>query len=461
MRRKNLLKTSLAVALAVMTLAQPVSAANWVHNNVGWWWQENNGSYPANKWKQINGQWYWFDSNGYMATGWRYIGGKWYWLEASGAMATGWRYINGKWYYMDSSGAMAANRWIGNYYVEADGAMATNKWIGNYYVNGSGLWTQTRTPAQWIHSGNRWCYRHSDGSYTRNGWETINGKDYYFDSDGWMLTGWKNVNGKWYYLESSGAKATNKWIGNYYVEANGVMATSKWIGNYYVDGSGLWVETKGQHNFDNGVVTKAATCGKNGVKTFTCKTCGETKTESIPATEGHKYDNGVVTKEPTCANEGVRTFTCTECGETKTEVIPATGKHKYESVVTKEPTCLTEGEKLYYCTTCSDSYTEELPMLAHSWVHHEAEGHYETVVIQEAKKEPIYESVTICNGCGKEFRGPNQVDDAIEHDILECGDGYHTEETLIGYKDIPAVTEERWVEDKPAYNKCSVCGFEK
>ena len=86
------MKTGLAVALAVMTLAQPVSAANWVHNNVGWWWQEDNGSYPANQWKAINGKWYWFDSNGYMATGWRYIGGKWYWLEASGAMATGWRY---------------------------------------------------------------------------------------------------------------------------------------------------------------------------------------------------------------------------------------------------------------------------------------------------------------------------------------------------------------------------------
>ena len=103
-------------------------------------------------------------------------------------------------------------------------------------------------------------------------------------------------------------------------------------------------------------------------------------------------------------------------------------------------------------------------MLAHSWVHHEAEGHYETVVIQEAKKEPIYESVTICNDCGKRFTGPNQAEEAADHGMFEC-DGptgsYRTEETLIGYKDIPAVTEERWVEDKSAYDKCSVCGFEK
>lgn len=88
-------------------------------------------------------------------------------------MATGWESINGNWYYMESSGAMAASKWIGNYYVEASGAMATNKWIDNYYVNDSGLWTKTRTPGQWLASGDRWWYRHSDGSYTRNGWETI------------------------------------------------------------------------------------------------------------------------------------------------------------------------------------------------------------------------------------------------------------------------------------------------
>ena len=119
MKKKKLLKTGLAVALAVMTLAQPVSAANWVGNNTGWWWQEDNGSYPTNQWKAINGKWYWFDGNGYMVTGWRNI--------------------NGTWYYLESSGAMASNKWIGNYYVESSGAMATNKWIDDYfYVDSTG-----------------------------------------------------------------------------------------------------------------------------------------------------------------------------------------------------------------------------------------------------------------------------------------------------------------------------------
>ena len=44
-----------------------VSAASWRKNSVGWWYQENNGSYPVNQWKAINGSWYWFDGNGDIA----------------------------------------------------------------------------------------------------------------------------------------------------------------------------------------------------------------------------------------------------------------------------------------------------------------------------------------------------------------------------------------------------------
>lgn len=75
MRIKKLLKTGLAVVLTAMTLVQPIYAAGWMQNNTGWWWTEDNGSYPTNQWKMINGTWYRFDSDGYMATGWRFING--------------------------------------------------------------------------------------------------------------------------------------------------------------------------------------------------------------------------------------------------------------------------------------------------------------------------------------------------------------------------------------------------
>lgn len=48
------------------------------------------------------------------------------------------------------------------------------------------------------------------------------------------------------------------------------------------------------HTWDNGTVTKAATCTANGVKTFSCTGCSETKTAVISAL-GHIYENGKCT----------------------------------------------------------------------------------------------------------------------------------------------------------------------
>ena len=100
---------------------------------------------------------------------------------------------------------------------------------------------------QWIRDGNRWWYRHADGSYTTNGWEVINGAWYYFDGAGWMVTGWVKLSGTWYYLTGSGAMTTG-WIQTggtwYYMNTSGAMVTDTWIGNNYVDGSGAWIPGK-------------------------------------------------------------------------------------------------------------------------------------------------------------------------------------------------------------------------
>ena len=80
----------------------------------------------------------------------------------------------------------------------------------------------------WIQSNGRWWYKHSDGSYTRNGWEKINETWYYFDSEGWMKTGWFNEHGNWYYLDDSGAMKTGlQTIGGneYYLSTSGAMQT--------------------------------------------------------------------------------------------------------------------------------------------------------------------------------------------------------------------------------------------
>ncbi len=188
----------------------------------------------------------------------------------------------------------------------------------------------------------------------------------------------------------------------------------------------------GAHVWNEGVVTKEPTEAEEGVKTYTCTTCGKTKTATIgrldhehtfnmeawtfddenhwhPATCGHTdekkdlgahvWNEGVVTKEPTEAEEGVKTYTCTTCGKTKTATIgkldhvhtfdmeawkfddenhwhPATCGHAdekkdlaahvwNEGVVTKEPTEAEEGVKTYTCTTCGKTKTATIGKLDH------------------------------------------------------------------------------------------------
>ncbi len=206
--------------------------AGWIQSGNLWWYRHADGSYTTNGWEVINGAWYYFDGSGWMVTGWLKRPSGWYYLTGSGAMATGWIQVGSTWYYMNGSGTMQADTWI-----------------GNYYVDGSGAWISGKTKAQagWIQSGNRWWYRHADGSYTKNGWEAINGTWYYFDGAGWMVTGWVKLSGTWYYLTGSGAMATG-WIqvgGTwYYMNASGAMLTDTWIGDNYADGSGAWVQGK-------------------------------------------------------------------------------------------------------------------------------------------------------------------------------------------------------------------------
>ena len=63
--------------------------------------------------------------------------------------------------------------------------------------------TYSKSSGSWIKSGSRWWYKHSDGSYTTNGWEKIGDTWYYFDSEGWI-----KESGNWYYLNTSGAMQT-------------------------------------------------------------------------------------------------------------------------------------------------------------------------------------------------------------------------------------------------------------
>ena len=67
----------------------------------------------------------------------------------------------------------------------------------------------------------------------------------------------------------------------------------------------------------------AATCTKDGTTAgVKCSVCKEIllAPEKVPA-KGRTWDDGKVTQKPTLTKEGVKTYTCTACDETKTEPI--------------------------------------------------------------------------------------------------------------------------------------------
>lgn len=120
-------------------------------------------------------------------------------------------------------------------------------------------------------------------------------------------------------------------------------------------------------NWDNGTVTLKPTCTDEGIMTYTCKLCGATKTEPIPAL-GHKWDAGKVTKAPTCTETGIMTYTCNnDPNHTKDEVIAALG-HDYEEKVTKPATCTEAGVLTLTCKNDpSHIVTKTIPALGHKW----------------------------------------------------------------------------------------------
>lgn len=66
----------------------------------------------------------------------------------------------------------------------------------------------------------------------------------------------------------------------------------------------------------------------------------------------HTWDKGKVTTQATCTSDGVKTYTCTVCGETKTETIK--GGHKYKVIGRVRATFLVNGAVGRECTVCGN-----------------------------------------------------------------------------------------------------------
>ena len=76
--KKRFVKQAAVLAAAVMMtvgMATTAMAAQWKQDAKGWWWQNDDGTYPTNCWKWLDGnkdgiaECYYFDNVGYMAAG--------------------------------------------------------------------------------------------------------------------------------------------------------------------------------------------------------------------------------------------------------------------------------------------------------------------------------------------------------------------------------------------------------
>ena len=107
-----------------------------------------------------------------------------------------------------------------------------------------------------------------------------------------------------------------------------------------------------RHEFEE-VAEKAvaATCEEDGKKVEVCKICGFEKETKINKLD-HDWDDGTVTKEATCAEPGVRTFKCKRegCTATKTEEIVA--DHTWDAGTAVAGAADEADYNLFTCTKC-------------------------------------------------------------------------------------------------------------
>ena len=164
-------------AAALMTAAAPM-----MNNNEGLM-----TAYAAEKgWVEEDGSFVFYDADGYKET-------------------NTWKKRNGDWYYLDDDGRPAVNQRVDEFYVNQDGLMVKNQWIA---ADSGEEYDSPDSPAT-----GSWNYFGKDGKIIASKWMTIEGKTYYFDDDGMMMTGILELDGETYYLgnEHDGVRKTG-WI---------------------------------------------------------------------------------------------------------------------------------------------------------------------------------------------------------------------------------------------------------
>lgn len=191
------------------------------------------------------------------------------------------------------------------------------------------------------------------------------------------------------------------------------------------------------HSWDSGKVTKEATCTTEGVKTYSCTVCGETKTEAITKT-AHKYDNKCDTDCNICGEKRTVTHTydtawstdgtshwhvCKICGKVKDKAAHTPGA---EATEWKAQTCTVCGYTLKAALGHTHTYGTD-------WTFDQS-GHWHA-----------------CGGCDEHgSEGTHVFDNDCDTGCNICG---YTREVVHSYG-------ENWVCDETNHwHQCTLCGI--
>ncbi len=123
-----------------------------------------------------------------------------------------------------------------------------------------------------------------------------------------------------------------------------------------------------EHSWGEGVVITPAQCTTDGVMSYVCTKCAETKTESIPA--AHAWDTEfTVDQAATCSAEGSKSIHCANCSETKDVTAIETTAHAWDAdfTVDQTATCTADGSKSIHCANCAATKDVTAIPAAHAW----------------------------------------------------------------------------------------------
>ena len=170
------------------------------------------------------------------------------------------------------------------------------------------------------------------------------------------------------------------------------------------------------HQWNDGVQIVAPNCTEDGLKSFECVVCHETKTESVDAL-GHDIINHEA-QEPTCSAIGWDAYeTCSRCSYS-TKVEKEMLSHSFGWIVDQQPTLDADGIKHEECSVCGEKRNENTPIDKLTCNHPEMTkiDAVAATCLNDGNKEYYF-----CSGCNKYYSNvEGTLETTVEENVISA-----------------------------------------